>query len=175
MKSLSHVRLFATPWTVAYQAPLFMGFSRQGNWSGVPLQSWYISSNRGVQAFHYNPGSSGYGLAKDLTQVLNHVKACSPTTHDQRLFTVTSGQRTRTGRHPCPIPRWRANIKATFSCFEQSLAKAIGPVFLLPATSSFPHQPQPHFLNLLLALASAFAPQEKVDRLGVREKQPSRW
>ena len=29
VKSLSRVRLFATPWTVAYQAPLFIGFSRQ--------------------------------------------------------------------------------------------------------------------------------------------------
>ena len=29
LKSLSHVRLFATPWTVAYQAPPSMGFSRQ--------------------------------------------------------------------------------------------------------------------------------------------------
>ena len=29
MKSLSHVRLFVTPWTVAYQAPPSMGFSRQ--------------------------------------------------------------------------------------------------------------------------------------------------
>ena len=29
VKSLSSVQLFATPWTVAYQAPLFMGFSRQ--------------------------------------------------------------------------------------------------------------------------------------------------
>ena len=33
-KSLSHVRLFATPWTVAYQAPPSMGFSRQEYWSG---------------------------------------------------------------------------------------------------------------------------------------------
>ena len=39
VKSLSHVRLLATPWTVAYQAPLSMGFSRQGYWSGVPLPS----------------------------------------------------------------------------------------------------------------------------------------
>ena len=39
MKSFSHVRLFATPWTVAYQAPLSMGFSRQEYWSGVPLPS----------------------------------------------------------------------------------------------------------------------------------------
>ena len=34
---LSRVRLFATPWTVAHQAPLSMGFSRQECWSGVPL------------------------------------------------------------------------------------------------------------------------------------------
>ena len=38
MKSLSHVRLFATPWTVAYQAPS-MGFSRQEYWSGLPFPS----------------------------------------------------------------------------------------------------------------------------------------
>ena len=39
VKSLSHVRLFATPWSAAYQAPLSMGFSRQEYWSGVPLPS----------------------------------------------------------------------------------------------------------------------------------------
>ena len=37
VQSLSHVRLLATPWTAAYQAPLSMGFSRQEYWSGVPL------------------------------------------------------------------------------------------------------------------------------------------
>ena len=36
---LSCVRLFATPWTAAYQAPLSMEFSRQEYWSGVPLSS----------------------------------------------------------------------------------------------------------------------------------------
>ena len=36
VKSLSHVRLLVTPWTVAYQAPLSMGFSRQEYWSGLP-------------------------------------------------------------------------------------------------------------------------------------------
>ena len=38
-KSLSRVRLLATPWTVAYQAPPSMGFSRQEYWSGLPLPS----------------------------------------------------------------------------------------------------------------------------------------
>ena len=39
VKSLSHVWLFATPWTVAYQAPPSMGFSRQECCSGLPLPS----------------------------------------------------------------------------------------------------------------------------------------
>ena len=39
VKSLSCVRLFATSWTAAYQAPMSMGFSRQEYWSGVPLPS----------------------------------------------------------------------------------------------------------------------------------------
>ena len=39
LKSLSCVRLFATPWTVVYQAPPFMGFSRQEYWSGLPFPS----------------------------------------------------------------------------------------------------------------------------------------
>ena len=39
MKSLSRVRLFVTPWTVAYQAPPSMGFSRQEYWNGVPFPS----------------------------------------------------------------------------------------------------------------------------------------
>ena len=41
VKSLSHVRPFATPWTAAYQAPPSMGFSRQQYWSGLPLPSPY--------------------------------------------------------------------------------------------------------------------------------------
>ena len=39
VKSLSHVRLLATPWTAAYQAPPSMGPSRQKYWSWVPLPS----------------------------------------------------------------------------------------------------------------------------------------
>ena len=39
VKWLSHVRLFPTPWTAAYQAPPPMRFSRQEYWSGLPLPS----------------------------------------------------------------------------------------------------------------------------------------
>ena len=38
-QSFSHIRLLATPWTIAYQASLSMGFPRQEYWSGLPLPS----------------------------------------------------------------------------------------------------------------------------------------
>ena len=49
VKSLSHVRLFATPWTVAYQAPLSMGFSRQEHCSGLPFPSPEDLPNPGIE------------------------------------------------------------------------------------------------------------------------------
>ena len=39
VKLLSRVQLSVTPWTVVYQAPLSMGFSRQGYWGGLPFPS----------------------------------------------------------------------------------------------------------------------------------------
>ena len=54
-KLLSHVQLFATPWTAAHQAPLSMGFSRQEYWSGVPLpSSVQLKQNKGNQKFLKN-------------------------------------------------------------------------------------------------------------------------
>ena len=47
VKSVSRVRLFVAPWTVAYQAPLSMGFSRQEYWSGLPLPSPWDLPNPG--------------------------------------------------------------------------------------------------------------------------------
>ena len=49
VKSLSHFRLFATPWTAAYQAPAPMGFSRQEYWSGLPLPS-PTNTNKGMKS-----------------------------------------------------------------------------------------------------------------------------
>ena len=39
VKSLSHIQLLVTPWTIAHQAPPSMGFSGQEYWGGVPLPS----------------------------------------------------------------------------------------------------------------------------------------
>ena len=53
VKSLSRVGLFVTSWTVAYQVPLSMGFSRQGYWSGLPFPSPGNLPYSGIE-----PGSS---------------------------------------------------------------------------------------------------------------------
>ena len=47
--SLSRVRLFVTPWTVAYQAPPSMGFSSQEYWSGLPFPSPGDLLNPGIE------------------------------------------------------------------------------------------------------------------------------
>ena len=52
MNSLSHVHLFATPWTVAYKAPLSMEVSGQEYWSGLPFPSPGDLPNPGIE-----PGS----------------------------------------------------------------------------------------------------------------------
>ena len=44
-QGLSRVRLFATPWTVAHQAPPSMGFSRQEYWSGLPFPLLICNTN----------------------------------------------------------------------------------------------------------------------------------
>ena len=49
VKSLSCVRLFATPWTVAYQAPQSMEFSKQEYWSGLPFPSPGDLPNPGIK------------------------------------------------------------------------------------------------------------------------------
>ena len=49
VKSLSHVRLFAIRWTVAYQAPPSMGFPRQEYWSGLPFPFPGDLSNPGME------------------------------------------------------------------------------------------------------------------------------
>ena len=54
-KSLSRVRLFATPWTVAHQAPRSMGFSRHEYWSGLPFPSPGDLPDPGIE-----PGSPAF-------------------------------------------------------------------------------------------------------------------
>ena len=86
VKSLSRIRLFATPWTVAHQASPFMGFSRQEYWSGLPSPFPEDLPDPGVeprsptlQADALPPEPPGKPQTRDQTcvpciagQILNH-------------------------------------------------------------------------------------------------------
>ena len=76
VKSLSHVRLFATPWTVAYQVPPSMGFSRQEYWSGLPFPSPGNLPNPGIE-----PGSPTFQA--DALNSEPPGKRFSPVTRDK--------------------------------------------------------------------------------------------
>ena len=78
VKLLSRVRLLATPWIAAYQAPLSMGFSRQEYWNGLPFSSPGDVPNPGIE-----PGPPALQadtfpseLSKDSAKVLTpfHIK-----------------------------------------------------------------------------------------------------
>ena len=69
VKSLSRVRLLATPWTAAHQAPPSMGFSRQECWSGVPSPSPLIAS--WVPADDSTAASTSKSLKRGLGLILN--------------------------------------------------------------------------------------------------------
>ena len=66
VKSLNHVRLLATPWTAAYQAPLSMGFASQEHWSGLPLPSpnpcYYVWLNLHTMCPNFHGGSLSTSL-----------------------------------------------------------------------------------------------------------------
>ena len=65
VKSLSHAQLFGTSWTVAYQAPESMEFSRQEYWSGLPFPSPGDLPDPGIE-----PGSPA--LQADAFYSLSH-------------------------------------------------------------------------------------------------------
>jgi len=68
VKSLSCVQLFATPWTVGYQPPLPIGFSRQEYWSGVPLPSPFYNMMSYSQYFKRQKEGNSEKL-KDLPDI----------------------------------------------------------------------------------------------------------
>ena len=73
-KSLSHVQLFATPWTVVYQAPPSMGFSRQEYWSGLPFPSPGDLPDPGIE-----PRSPALQADTLLSELLKHFPKAQPT------------------------------------------------------------------------------------------------
>ena len=68
VKFFSRVRLLATPWTAAYQAPPSMGFSRQECWSGLPLSSMWkcLITSYNIQCLFFTPGQWKGCIQMDL-------------------------------------------------------------------------------------------------------------
>ena len=88
VKVLSRVRLLATSWTAAYQAPPSMGFSRQEYWSGVPLpsptlplqyfipeQTSSLSQNISIIAIHVH--QLNFEFLEDRGYIMYHVHVVS--------------------------------------------------------------------------------------------------
>ena len=79
VKSLSRVRLFATPWTVTYQAPLSMWFSRQEYWSGLPGPTPGDLPNPGIEPTSFlSPALAGEFFTTRTTQEAPVIFAGSP-------------------------------------------------------------------------------------------------
>ena len=91
MKLLSHVWLFATLWTVAYQAPPSMGFSREECWRGLPFPSPGDLSDPGIEprspslqadALSSEPPFVGVCVCVSFFKVFvvkhGHLRVCSP-------------------------------------------------------------------------------------------------
>ena len=64
VRVLSCIRLFATPWTVAHQAPLSVGFSRQEYWDGLPCPPPEDLCNPGIE--HKSPVLQAGSLPSEL-------------------------------------------------------------------------------------------------------------
>ena len=79
MKSLSRVRLFATPWTVAYQAALSMGFSRQDYWNGLPFLSPGDLLNPGIEPQSPTLQADALTSAPPVASLVKHLPAMGDT------------------------------------------------------------------------------------------------
>ena len=102
VKSLSHVPFSATPWTVAYQAPPSMGFSRQEYWSGLPFPS-----PRHCQQT-VDGGSPMVGMIFPLISIWLHPQLAKPS---QAAFH---------GWNPCPL-QWPTPCRVLWILTNQPL------------------------------------------------------
>ena len=75
MKSLCRVQLFVTPWTVAYQAPPSIIFSRQEYWSGLPFPSPGDLPNLVIEP--WSPTLQADALTSELPGKLKNVGKCN--------------------------------------------------------------------------------------------------
>ena len=113
LSCFSHVRLFTTTWTAAYQAPPPMGFSRQAYWSGVPLRSprntW---SNRQIWPWstEWSRTNTNRVLPRECT---GHSKHPLPTTQEKILhMAITRWSMPKSDWLYLCSKRWRSSIQS---------------------------------------------------------------
>ena len=138
--SLSRVRLLATPWIAAHQAPPSMGFSRQEYWSGVPLPS----PNHMLSL----PLFEGETETQNLLEIIH--RCCSGIQRPEDLLSHNHGA-SGLGANHCPVT-------ARGSCDDLIVLVAECQLFLvslwlLPKPVS---QPSSQFCELLNTLSSQF-------------------
>ena len=105
VKSLSRVGLLVTPWTAAHQAPPSMGFSRQEDWSGVPLPSPIAFSSthncqQNIKSFLGKDKSYTSKTFFFYTQwLLLHLKLPDTAKHSTKLFKTNTKNSTKVDAH----------------------------------------------------------------------------
>ena len=120
VKLLSRVRLFATPWTVAYQAPPSMEFSRQEQWNGLPFPSPVGLPDPGIEP--RSPALQADALPSELPQVIIRQWVQFPVLHSKSLL-LTSFMYSSFYMLilypqfvPAPYPLWQPQV-----CFPMTL------------------------------------------------------
>ena len=88
LSCFSHVRLFVTPWTVAPQAPLSMGFCRQEYWSGLPCPSPGDLPDAGIESLSLvSPALAGRFFTTSATRKWSDIKVVSDSLWPHGLYT----------------------------------------------------------------------------------------
>ena len=114
---LSHVRLFATPWTAAHQAPLSMKSSRQEYWRGWPFPSPGDLFDPGTEPTSLkSPALAGGFFTTSATWETLAVHPCKLILATDCLFPSHSEGCRPSGRHPQPPAPSNHRVQAVPSC-----------------------------------------------------------
>ena len=161
VKSLNHVWLFATPWTVACHIPLSVGFSRQEYWSGLPFPSPRDLPNPGIEP--RSPSTPGRLSTVWATREAHCLKAeavMKKNTERRKIFVVLlwcsvqfsrsvvsdslQPHKSQHTRPPCPSPTprvysdWRPSSQWCHPAISSSVVPFSSCSQSLPSSGSFP-------------------------------------
>ena len=123
MKSLSRVRLSATPWIAAYQAPPSMGFSRQEYWSGLPLPSSSRKSDMSPKSGNQLSGIHSFLKMKNHNGVSTTLREDF---YDKVWDALQQSQFNLLMTHPSSFQVYKSMGKTTPCIFDSASVFAVG-------------------------------------------------